>query len=280
MTPNTTLRVSGKTRVHYTTKLLTLASTIWFGITTIGLWLFGSYILFFYGKATLTGDFDRWNNVLPHGYVIGDWQGNLVVGIHVLLAAILVIGGPLQFIPFVRQYAPRFHRWLGRLYIVTAIVVSTAGLIMVWTRGAVGDTFQHICISIQAVYCIIFALMSFRYAKARQFNKHKVWSLRLYMVTNGVWFFRVELMFWLLINGGPAGFNPKTFTGPFLTSLALFTYAIPVSLLLLELYFYARQKQNVSLSLFVFTLIILVTVLLALGIVGATMGMWLPRLAD
>ncbi|WP_293688230.1 DUF2306 domain-containing protein [Spirosoma sp. 48-14] len=256
-----------------------MASTVWFGVTTIGLWLFGIYILLFYGKATLQGDFTSWNDVLPHGYVTGDWLGNLVVGIHVLLASILVIGGPLQFIPSVRRYAPRFHRWLGRLYIITAIIVSTAGLIMVWTRGAVGDTIQHISISILAIYCIIFAVLSFLYAKARQFDKHKSWALRLFMVVNGVWLFRVELMCWLLIHGGPVGFNPKTFSGPFLTALTLFTYAIPISLGLLELYFYAHRKQRKALSLSVSALIFLATVIQLVGIAGATIGMWLPRLA-
>ncbi|WP_080059743.1 DUF2306 domain-containing protein [Spirosoma aerolatum] len=280
MTSNTTISVSDKTSFYNTTKILTIASTGWFGVTTLGLWLFGIYILLFYGKATLENHFERWNNVLPHGYVTGDWLGNLVVGTHVLLASILVIGGPLQFIPSVRRHAPRFHRWLGRLYIITAIIVSTAGLIMVWTRGAVGDTIQHISISIQAVYCIIFALLSFIYAKARQFNKHRVWALRLFMVVNGVWLFRVELMCWLLIHGGPVGFNPKTFSGPFLTALAIFTYAIPVSIGLLELYFYAQRKQRKALSLFVSTLIFLATAIQFVGIAGAMMGMWLPRLAE
>jgi hypothetical protein len=50
----------------------------------------------------------------------------------------------------------------------------------------------------------------------------------MYMVVNGVWFFRMGLMSWLLLNGGPAGFDPKTFTGPFQTALAILTYAVPI----------------------------------------------------
>ncbi len=267
-----------KITVSYATRILTGAATLWLVVATVGQWLFGIYIILFYGKATVTGDFERWNKVLAHGYVEGDWKGNLVVGIHILLAAILVIGGPIQLITPVRNRLPRFHRRLGRIYVITAIVVSVAGLIMVWTRGSVGDTVQHSSISIQAVYIILFALLAIRYAKARQFEKHRAWALRLFMVVNGVWFFRVGLMFWLVVNGGPVGFNPETFTGPFLTALSVFTYAIPLSLIVLEMYLYAQRKQNSILSHVTSALIFLCTLIMGIGIVGATMGLWLPNL--
>jgi hypothetical protein len=267
-----------KANASFANKILTFAAAGWLAVATVGQWLFGIYILLFYGKSTVTGDFQQWNKVLPHGYVEGDWKGNLVVGFHILLAAILVIGGPLQLIPRVRRHFPGFHRWLGRIYVTTAIVVSTAGLIMAWTRVIVGDATQQISISIQAIYIILFALLSIRYARARQFDKHRAWTLRLFMVVSGVWFFRVGLMFWLLVNGGPVGFDPRTFTGPFLTVLSVFTYAIPLSLVVLEMYLYAQHKPHKAFSFLTSAIIFLCTVIMGIGIVGATMGMWLPRL--
>lgn len=275
----TNLLLHQKVNITDEKRILTFAATIWLVVATVGQWLFGVYILLFYGKTTVTGDFERWNKVLPQGYVEGDWKGNLVVGIHILLAVILIIGGPLQLIPQVRRRFPRFHRWLGRIYVTMAVIVSTAGLIMVWTRNSgIADATQDVSISIQTIYIILFALLSIRYAKARQFAKHRTWTLRLFMVVNGVWFFRVGLMFWLLVNGGPVGFNPKTFTGPFLTALAVFTYAIPLSLIVLEMYLYAQQKQGKVFSLFTSALIFLCTVIMGIGIFGATMGLWLPNL--
>lgn len=259
------------------TKALNFSAKLWFIVATIGQWLFGYYILAFYGKSTLTGDFQKWNEVLPHGHVANDWTGNLLVGSHILLAAILVIGGPLQLMPQVRERFRTFHRLLGRTYVLTAIVVSVAGLIMVWTRGTVGDLSQHISISIQAIYIIGFALLSIHYARARQFAQHRIWTLRLFMVVNGVWFFRVGLMAWLIINQGPVGFDPKTFTGPFLTILAVFTYAVPLSLIMLEVYFKVQSSKNQTVKLLTSALIGLLTIIMAIGIFGATMGMWLPH---
>ncbi len=276
MTTNT--NVLPTLRVHYAGKALTISAIVWLIVTTLGQWLFGLYIILFYGKSTAVGDFERWNKVLPHGYVPGDWKGNLTIGVHVLLAAVLVVGGPLQLMSPLRDRFRTLHRWLGRIYVGTAMIVSLAGLIMMWTRGTVGDTFMHVSNSIQALYIIVFALLSIRYARKRQFAEHRVWALRLFMVVSGVWFFRVGLMAWLLINGGPAGFDMETFTGPFLTVLSLFTYAVPLPLIVLEIYLYAQRRQDRTVSLLTVALIGLCTLVMAIGIFGATMGMWLPRI--
>lgn len=259
-------------------KLLNLAATTWLVVTTIGQWAFGIYIIGFYGKSTASGDLAKWNQVLPHGYVKGDWMGNVIVGLHVLLAAVLVLGGPLQLLPFIRRRVPRIHRWLGRIYVTTAVIVAIGGFAMVWTRGAVGDFVQHISISIQTIYIILFALLAWRCARARRFDQHRKWALRLFMVVSGVWFFRIGLMCWLVLNGGPVGFDPQTFSGPFLTALAVFTYALPVSLGILEFYFYAQKAAKRGVITVVALLIFILTALMAVGIFGAIAGMWLPRI--
>jgi hypothetical protein len=259
-------------------KILQFSAKMWFITATLGQWLFGIYIILFYGKSTFTGNFQKWNEVLPKGYVPGDWKGNLLIGIHVILAIILVIGGPLQIMPFIRNRFKVFHRTLGKIYILTAVVVSLAGVLMIWTRGTVGDTFMHVANSLQAIYILFFGFMAYTSAKNRQFANHQTWALRLYLVVNGVWFFRVGLMAWLVINKAPVGFDPDTFTGPFLTFLSLFTYAIPLSLIILELYLFA-QKSNTQSVIWIASLVIfLFTILTAVGIFGATMGMWLPRI--
>jgi uncharacterized membrane protein len=265
-------------KTNYNSKLLDFSAKFWFIIATIGQWVFGFYVVSVYHFSTFKGDFEKWNTVLPKGYVAGDWKGNLLVGIHVILAAIMIIGGPLQFIPQIRERFRTFHRWLGKTYVVTAMIVSSVGFIMVWTRGTVGDTFMHVTNSMQTFYIIIFAILAVNFARKRQFAKHRNWTLRLFMVANGVWFFRVGLMAWLVINQAPVGFNPDTFTGPFLWVLSTFAYAVPISLILLEMYFYAQKKQNQVFSNITSVTIFLFTIIMAIGIFGATMGMWLPRI--
>ena len=275
---NSNVSLSEKEKTSFSSRILTFAATAWLGVATIGQWIFGIYILMFYGKSTIARDYEKWNEVLPHGYVAGDWKGNLVVGMHVLLAAVVVIGGPLQLIPLIRRELPNFHRWVGRIYVSTVILVATGGVIMIWQRGGLFDSIRHISISVQAIYIVSFAIIAVRYARSGRFDLHRKWALRLFMVANGVWFFRVGLMFWLLVNGGPVGFDPKTFTGPFLTTLSIFSYGIPLSLIVLEMYFYAQKNDSKVSSIATSVIIFIFTIIMAVGIFGATMGMWLPRM--
>ncbi|MFZ1786978.1 MAG: DUF2306 domain-containing protein [Saprospiraceae bacterium] len=264
--------------INQSEKYLSGVVKFWFILATIGQFAFGIYVLSFYGGSTLQGDFAKWNNVLPHGYTPGDWKGNFTVGIHVLFAAILIFGGPLQIMPFIRNRFGRFHRILGKVYLFTAVLVSVAGVIMVFTKGSVGDQTMHYLICVQVIYILWFAVKTIQEARAKHFESHRKWALRLFMVTNGVWFFRIGLMAWLFVFQKPVGFDPETFTGPFLTTLSVFTYAIPIALLLLESYFYAQKKANPKVNWAVSFFITIFSLITLLGVIGAVMGLWLPRI--
>ncbi len=258
-------------------KILNSVVTVWFTIAVLGQWIFALYVLLFYGKATVTGHLEDWNKVLPHGYIAGEAIGNLVIGIHLLFAIIIIFGGPLQIIPRVREYAPTFHKWNGRLYFFIAFVISVSGLYMVWVRGSIGGMVQHISISINAVLIMITATLAIKYAMARNFKAHRIWAIRLFLVVNGVWFFRIGFNFWLFINKGVVGFNPKTFEGPFLNILTFSQYIIP--LLLFEFYLRAKESSNRKFVFTTITLHILFTIVMIIGIFVASWRIWFPRMS-
>lgn len=110
---------------------------------------------------------------------------------HILLALIVMLGGPLQLIPAIRASASNFHRWNGRIYIPGVIVASLVGLYMIWTRGSAGSTIQHIGISIDGILIMVFAALILRCAMAGKIAIHRRWALRLFIVASDVWFFRV-----------------------------------------------------------------------------------------
>lgn len=257
-------------------RILNATITSWFILAVLGQWLFAAYVAIFYGKATVTGNYEQWNKVLPKGYVPGETMSNLVVGIHLLLAVIIIVGGPIQLIPTLRKMAPRFHRWNGRLYIFTAFIVSLSGLYMVWIRGSIGGNVQHLSISINAILIMLFAVLTVRYGILRNIAAHRKWAIRLFLVVNGVWFFRVGLYFWLFLHQRPVGFNPETFEGPFLYVLTFSQYAIPLAVF--ELYQKAKEGNNTRIvKLTVFILIVL-TLIMIIGVFAVAAGMWLPNM--
>jgi len=256
--------------------ILKKSAQSWFVVALFGQLIFVVYILAFYWLNTMQGDFEALNKELPNGVVEGDLIGNISLITHVLIAAIITFCGPLQLIPKVREVAPRFHHWNGRVYLLTAFFMSVSGLYIVWTRGTVGDWVQRYAISLNAILIMLFAIFALKNAIARNIAVHRRWALRLFMVVSGVWFFRVGLMFWLIVNQGPVGIDLETFTGPFMYFIAFANYLLPLAFL--ELYFRAQASSNNIFRLSVSGLILLAALMTLGGIGAATMGMWFPKI--
>lgn len=262
---------------RWSSKALTISAQFWFIIAVLGQWMFAFYVASFYGGAAMDGDFMKWNRVLPHGYTEGQTMGNIAVGIHLLFAVIVMIGGPIQFIPQLRKYAPNFHRWNGRFYLSAAVLISLSGIYMVITKGTISGIVGDISVSINGILVVIFAFLTIRNAIKRRFDEHRRWALRLFLAMAGVWFFRIGLMFWLMVNNGPVGFDPETFTGPFLTFLGFGQYLIPLAIL--ELYFIAERKKPAFAQIVMSAVLFVCTIITGIGVFAATMGMWIPRIS-
>ena len=267
-------------RKHHSTadRYLASSAVFWFLIAFIGQLIFVLYIFGLYGVSLYQGDFERWNAMMPNGYTEGDIAGNINIGIHLFLAAVISLGGPLQIIPSLRKWFPTFHRWNGRIYIFTAIIISLTGFYLTWIRGSIVGLIGDIAITINGILIITFAIVAIRHAMARKFAIHRKWALRLFMVVSGVWFFRIGFMFWMLIHQEPVGFDPDTFQGPFLTFLSFAQYLLP--LFFLELYFWAKELAGQAGKVVTAVLIAVLAIATAVGIFGATMGLWLPPLTS
>lgn len=256
--------------------ILNWAARAWFIVTCAGQLTFGAYIALLYGGAAMRGNAEAWNTVMTHGYVAGESMGNRIVAVHLLVAAIIMLGGALQLVPALRRRAPGFHRWNGRLYLAGAALASLSGLYMLWFRGAVGDLPQHLGISLNSLLILVCAAQTLRHAIAGRFDVHRRWALRLYLCVSGVWYFRVGLMCWIAVNGGPRGFDPDTFTGPVLSVLAFAQYLAPLAIL--EVYLRGQQHARAAARLGAAGLLLLSTVVTGMGVAVATLGMWLPTM--
>jgi Predicted membrane protein (DUF2306) len=258
-------------------RALRWAATGWLGVALLGQIAFAVYVLALYGGGLVAGDLQRWNAVTPRAYQPGDAWGNVVFGSHVLFTVAVVFGGVLQLLPALRRSAPAVHRWNGRLYLLAAVVLATGGVAMMVLRGTVGSALQQTGTALNGVVIVLCAVMAWRHARARRIAEHRRWALRLFVAVSGVWFFRIGLMAWLLLHRAPVGFDPETFTGPFLVALAFAQFALPLAVL--ELLFHAQAPgAGRTLRLATAALLALLTLLTALGIAGATALMWWPRI--
>ena len=256
-------------------RFLGVSTNILFTVIFLGQFIFALYIIGLYGVSGLAGDFERWNTAAPHGYASKDTLGNIFFGMHIALASVITIGGPLQLIKKLQNKFCKIHRVSGRIYITSAFLISIVGFYLVWIKGSVGGLVGSIFISINGVLIFICAFYTLKKAMNKQFAEHQKWAIRLFFAMSGVWFFRVLLMLWLTIFNGPFGFDPVSFQGPALVLLYIMSYIFPV--IFTEYYFRTKEKSNTKkIKLTVFILII--TTGLLIGTFSATMGLWLPNI--
>ncbi len=258
---------------------LQLAAASWVGVALFGQWLFAAYVMLAYGLPALQGQWLNWNKLLPRGIVTGDLAGNLTVAAHLLFTVVIVGCATLQLLPALRRRAPAWHRASGRIYLLAAAVLSLGGLWMVWARsGGVGDLSQHIAISLNAVIILACGAMALRHAVARRIDMHRRWALRLFLAVSGVWLFRITLMLWIIVNQGPAGFDPETFSGPALTVIAFAVYVV-VPLAMLQWLLHVQQRGTALAQTLLTVVLALLTLLTAAAVAATAALMWWPRVA-
>jgi hypothetical protein len=252
------------------------SAKLWFTVTAVGHGIFLAYILAVFFPPVARHGLEGLSGLhLPSGFREGETLGNIASVCHVLLAAIVIGGGPLQLIPAVRSRFPAFHRWLGRTYLVAVVLSALGGLFMTWTRSPIGDTISQLGISGDAVLILVFAFLAVRHAMARRIAEHRRWAMRLFLVASAVWFFRVGLMGWTLTTGG-IGINWETFTGPFLYFLGFAQYLLPLAML--EWYFACRRRATPVVQLTFAGVLFGLTAFTTIGLFAATKDMWLPRM--
>lgn len=253
---------------------LSRAGLLWLLIALAGQMIFALYVAATHGREWLTGRGVRGGAV--EGYVQGEFLMNSLYALHMLFAVVIIIGGALQLWPAMRRHRPAFHRWVGRTYMMAAAILSLGGIILILVRGTVGNALMHAGTCINGLVILACAGMAWKLARQRRFDAHRRWALRLFLAVSGVWFFRVMFMLWMLIFQAPVGFDPKTFTGPLPETLSFAQYLLPLAVL--ELYFRAMDRGGSVLRLGTAGLLTVLALMTAGGILGAVMGMWLPRL--
>jgi uncharacterized membrane protein len=96
---------------------------------------------------------------------------------HVLCGAIALLSGPIQFSSRFRQRHLKFHRILGRAYVVSVFIGAFTGIALAAGRPGLPGTFM------QAVAWIVCTTAAFITARNRQITQHRQWMARSYAVT-------------------------------------------------------------------------------------------------
>lgn len=249
---------------------LLLVTTVW---TSAG--LFGLYILAFYTAALVSGNLEKWNQILPGLYQKGATQATTGIGLHFAMGGIILLLGSIQLIDAIRVRYSAFHRWVGRIYVVASLLAGTGGLLFIFMKGTIGGTVMNIGFALYGILMILAAIQTYRHARARRIQPHRAWALRLYALAIGSWLYRMDYGFWLLLADG-AGHLPD-FHGPFDRVMAFFFY-LP-NLLVAEVFIRSRSyKPRPILNLLTAVVLLLLTTFLVVGTYYFTKFYWGPAI--
>ncbi|RED94394.1 DUF2306 domain-containing protein [Marinoscillum furvescens] len=254
---------------------LTIAVRIWFVVAVIGQLMFAYYIFAFYGGSAMRNELGSWNEVLFHGLTKEISMGNVAIVSHIVFAAIITLGGPLQFIKAIQSRAKGFHRWNGRIYVFVALIMSLSGIYIILVKGPVGSIYMAAGNLLNASLILVCAWMTWRRAVQRQMQAHRQWAVRMFLAVSGVWFFRLGFGLWIAIHQGAPG-HTDAFDGPFDIGLALAHTTVP--LLFGELYLRAKRSSRTVQKIAAMVSLHFATILTAIGVVMAAIIFWLPSL--
>lgn len=257
-------------------RALQWAGIAWFLVAAFGQAAFIWFILVFYGTRTVAGNFAGWNDKpLIDGYIAGDQAGNLVFAAHVLLASVLTFAGLMQLVAPLRRAFPTWHRWTGRTFLVVACFMALSGAWLTLVRGTSLSAVSSAAILLDGLLILAFAWLAWRNAVKRRIERHRIWAMRTFMVVSGVWFLRVGLMGWVIVNQGPVGMT-GTLSGPADIVLTFGSYLIPLALL--ELYFRAGRSVRAAPKILTAALVYAAAAFTAIGVFGTIALMWGPYL--
>ena len=96
---------------------------------------------------------------------------------HTLCGVIALLAGPIQFSSRLRQHHLKFHRVLGRIYVISVFIGAATGVALATGRPGLPGT------SMQAAAWVVCTTAAFLTARNRQILQHRQWMARSYAVT-------------------------------------------------------------------------------------------------
>jgi hypothetical protein len=111
--------------------------------------------------------------------------------IHVAGAATSLLVSPLQLMPTIRRRHPRFHRWVGRIYMAGCVIGGIAGIPL--ALGSAAGPVATMGFGLLAIAWLSTTLVGWGAARQKQFARHKVWMIRSFALTYAAVTLRIYL---------------------------------------------------------------------------------------
>ncbi len=105
--------------------------------------------------------------------------------VHIIPGVLFLALALLQFVPSIRAKHLKVHRWLGRILVVTGLVIGISALVMSFTMniGGLNETAATTLFAILFLFCLIKA---YRHIRRKEVAQHREWMIRAFAIGLGV----------------------------------------------------------------------------------------------
>jgi uncharacterized membrane protein len=116
--------------------------------------------------------------------------------IHVVASMLAILIGPFQFLPGIRKgRLLKFHRWLGRTYLLGILFGGLSGLYM--AQFGYGGPITELGFAALACLWLYSGFMAYKHIRNKNIEGHRQWMIRNYALT----FAGVMLRVWMPTSG-------------------------------------------------------------------------------
>jgi len=100
--------------------------------------------------------------------------------VHALPGPLFMILGPLQFFPLLRSRHIRLHRWSGRVYLVSGVMIGVSALVMPFRFPLVSGTMEVVAILFFGSLFLFALGKAFFHIRRGQIADHREWMIRAF----------------------------------------------------------------------------------------------------
>lgn len=105
----------------------------------------------------------------------------MMIQLHIILAIIALITGPLGLSRKIRMENPILHRWNGRIYVIVIVVNILPGYyIALYANGGMWSTIGFFILN---TLWLLTTINGYRFIRKGQVNSHRSWMLRSFFLT-------------------------------------------------------------------------------------------------
>ncbi len=152
----------------------------------------------------------------PQSYNPGFYENPITTWIHVLPGLLFMVLAPLQLSSKIRSKFLAFHKWVGRVFVFSSILVGISAFLIVFNfpYSHYNDDIPNISEQLPDVFFgslfIIFTALGYYHIKKKNIEKHREYMIRVFSIGLGISLFRV-----LMVATAIFGQSPLEFIGLF-----------------------------------------------------------------